>query len=828
MALDLASILRKSHCILRLFPSISRFFKRTPIRVWLILSYSALFIGVMVPLAIGLNLRLQALLEENIEAQLENATINTVNMVKLAAEASIKQHLRATAEKNIEIVQMFHEDAKAGRITMEEAKRQATRILLSQKIGITGYIYVLDSSGQLQVHPEKVLLKKDLRDFQFIREQIVQKNGYIEYEWKNPQETRTRPKALYMAYFEPWDWIISVSSYREEFVTLIHVDEFRQQILANRFGKSGYTYVMDSRGTMIIHPVLVGNIYDAEDSSGRRFTEEMCRKKNGRTKYSWKNPGEEKEREKIAIYRYLPELDWIVVSSGYLEEVYAPLITMRNVLYVAMLITLLLLLTVSFLISRIISRPLQSIITAFAQGAAGQFKTRIRTRATGEIRVMANYFNKFMRELDQYGRSLRNEIRERKNAQRDSEKNERRLRMILSSANEGFMEVGSDRLILDINPEMSHILGRPPEEILGRKIFEFVDPPSAERIREHLELRKIGLRSSYEATLLRPDGSRVICLFNGAPILDEKGRKISSFAMITDITVRKLDEEEVRRVNEELERRVEERTFALQRTLQMVQEAQEHLVQSEKMAALGQLVAGVAHEINTPVGVGVTAATHLQESTLQVKALFDGGQLTRAEMVKYLSLAEEGSSILVSNLKRAADLIGSFKQIATDRASGDERRFVLAEYVQELLLSLRPHLKHTAHEVRVDCPPDLAMQGSPGAFSQILINLVMNSLTHGFEGIPAGVIAITVTRSEAAIILEYRDNGVGIHPDNLNRIFDPFFTTKRGQGGSGLGLHIVYNLVTRTFGGRIHVESIPGQGVVFTLTLPVGEDRDDG
>ncbi len=782
----------------------------------------------MVPVAIGLNARLQKLMEVNIQAQLENATRNTLSMVQLATETSIRHHLRAIAEKNLELVELLHRDVKNGTLTTNEAQEQAQRFFLNQKVGDTGYTYVLDTTGHLQVHPVPGLLNRDLRDFRFIREQVYRKNGYIEYDWKNPGETRLRPKALYMMYFEPWDWIISVSTYREEFVSLLHVDDFRDKILENRFGKSGYTYVMDSAGNLIIHPFMTGNIFHVSDSSGRRFVETICRMKNGKTEYSWKNPGEPMEREKIAIFRHLPELDWIVVSTGYYNEVYAPLGELRRILYAGMTITLILLLTLGMLISRLISNPLQIMIRAFAQGAAGRFNTRIRSRSTGEFHLLASYFNKFMRELDQYARSLRAEIRERKTAQGEVQKSERRLRTILSSANEGFMEVGADRVILDLNPEMCTLLDRPSDAILGKKIFEFVDPPSAERIREHLELRKIGLRSSYEVTLLRPDGSRVICQFNGAPIIDEKGDIMSSFAMVSDITHRKLAEGEILRINEQLEQRVEERTYALQHTLQMVQDTQKHLVQSEKMAALGELVAGIAHEINTPVGIGMTASSHLQERTVELLALFENGKLTRTELSRYLELARESSVILESNLKRAADLIGSFKQIATDRASGDERSFKLAEYIQELLLSLRPHLKHTQHQIKVDCHEDLAFHGSPGAFSQVLANLVMNSLTHGFSEKPAGTIRIAVRQTGQNIEIEYTDDGCGIAPEYLPRIFDPFFTTRRGQGGSGLGLHIVYNIVTRTFGGRIHAESIPGNGVRFFLTLPAGDESDVG
>lgn len=771
---------------------------------------------------------MQALLMRNIEAQLEIATQNMVNMVRVATTGSIQQHLRAISEKNVEITRMFYEDYKAGRITEAEAKKQAAKVLLSQRIGKTGYLYVLDSRGRLQVHPESELLDRDLRQFEFIRKQILQKKGFIEYEWKNPHETSMRPKALYMSYFVPWDWIISASSYREEFAELIHVDDVREEILANHFGKTGYTYVMDSRGNLIVHPVLTGNIYNAVDSLGRHFTQKICREKNGKTVYSWRNPGEEKEREKLAIYRYIPELDWIVVSTGYLEEVYEPLYSLQKILYIGVLAMFVLLLILSFGISRIITRPLQVIMHAFAQGAAGRFSTRVRTNAGGEIRLLAGYFNKFMRELEQYSRSLREEIRQRKHAQREIERFSLRQRMILENANEGFIELGSDRVIVDINPEMAHLLGRSANEIIGHKIYEFVDSTSAERIREHMELRKIGLRSSYEVTLLRPDGSHVVCLVNGAPILDESGKKISSFAMLTDITQRKLQEEEIRLINAELEQRVAQRTAALQQTLQMMQQAQEQLVQAEKMAALGHLVAGVAHEINTPVGVGMTAATHLQENISAFRALYVSGKITRTEMERFLSIVEEASSILVSNLSRAADLIGSFKQIAVDRASGDERVFALSEYIQEILLSLKPKFKHTNYHVVVDCPKDITIYGSPGAFSQILTNLVLNSLTHGFEGRETGTITIRVHQTPHQIELEYSDDGVGIPQEHLSRIFEPFFTTKRGRGGSGLGLHIVYNLTTRTFGGRISVHSILGAGVTFTLTFPTGDEHHVG
>jgi signal transduction histidine kinase len=239
------------------------------------------------------------------------------------------------------------------------------------------------------------------------------------------------------------------------------------------------------------------------------------------------------------------------------------------------------------------------------------------------------------------------------------------------------------------------------------------------------------------------------------------------------------------------------------------------------MAALGSLVAGIAHEINTPLGIGVTAASHIELAVRALNERFARGELTRQDMEGFLGNATEACEMVLANLQRAADLIRSFKQVAVDQSSGARRRFSLKPYLEEVLRSLGPQLRRTRHEVLLDCPANLEIDSYPGAYSQLVTNLVLNSLSHGFDGIEQGRIEIEVQREGQSLRLRYRDNGRGIAPEHLPKIFDPFFTTKRGLGGSGLGLHVVYNLVTQTLGGTIECRSTPGEGVSFEVDLPI-------
>ena len=282
-----------------------------------------------------------------------------------------------------------------------------------------------------------------------------------------------------------------------------------------------------------------------------------------------------------------------------------------------------------------------------------------------------------------------------------------------------------------------------------------------------------------------------------------------------------LDRARLQRQNREYQQSLEESLETLHRT-------QKEMIHSAKMAALGDLVAGVAHEVNTPIGVCVTASSFLAERTRQLRDLYEKGEMKRSDLEKYLSLADESSASVLTNLERAAELVQSFKKVAVDQSSEEKRVFDLKGYLEQILVSLRPQFKRTPHKVRVECPDGLSMDSYPGAIMQIMTNLVMNSLIHGFsDGLP-GEISIDVEPVDGDVAISYRDTGVGMDREQKERIYDPFYTTRRGAGGTGLGMNIVYNLVTQTLKGSILLETSPGQGAAFLLTLPRDPDAAQG
>ncbi|MEQ1438128.1 ATP-binding protein [Fontimonas sp. SYSU GA230001] len=303
---------------------------------------------------------------------------------------------------------------------------------------------------------------------------------------------------------------------------------------------------------------------------------------------------------------------------------------------------------------------------------------------------------------------------------------------------------------------------------------------------------------------------------------DEVGRLVDDFNLMLDQIA--LRDREIERARDALAQQVHEKTQAneeLTATLERLREAQAQLVQAERLASLGGLVAGVAHEINTPVGVGVTAASTLEDWTRDIERQYRSNELKRSDLERFIEVARESSLIILRNLQRAADLIHSFKQVAVDQSSGERRRFRLKSYIDEVLLSLAPKTKKSGHGIEIRCADDIELDSYPGAIAQILTNFISNSLLHAFPDGRRGTLRIAVAAAEGWVTLEYADDGVGIPAEHLKRVFDPFFTTKRGTGGSGLGLHIVFNLVHQLLGGTIEVSSAPDQGTRFVVRFPV-------
>jgi two-component system, NtrC family, sensor kinase len=443
----------------------------------LLLAYSAVFIlSLTVGNAIIYHFVRQTI-QANIESELQSTTNTILYMVRSAANLSIKNYLRAIAEKNRDVAAYYFDLYMKGEMTEQEAKQGARSVLLSQSIGNTGYIYCLSSEGIIVNHPHKGLMYADLSKHPFIQDQMQRKVGYLEYDWKNPDEKRMRPKALYMTYFSPWDWIISASSYRDEFNALVNFSDFRESILSLQFGQTGYSYVLDTGGKLIIHPKLEGIvIIDEQDAFGRYFIRDMIRQRSGKIVYAWKNPDEPTRRKKLVIFNHLPEFDWIVASSSYLDEFYAPLVIFKRIFIFNFIISLLLVMPLTFWLSSTITNPLRELMQRFSEGAGGDISVRMPRRSNDEMGILATYFNSFMQRLEQSSASLKAEIEVRRKAEAEISKSEAKYRELVQNANSIILRVDTHGKITFFNEFAQSFFQYSEQEILGRNSLGTIMP----------------------------------------------------------------------------------------------------------------------------------------------------------------------------------------------------------------------------------------------------------------------------------------------------------------------------------------------------------------
>ena len=344
-----------------------------------------------------------------------------------------------------------------------------------------------------------------------------------------------------------------------------------------------------------------------------------------------------------------------------------------------------------------------------------------------------------------------------------------------------------DGKILMINLSGAKLLGfDSTEAIIGLRSSQ--NWTSKEQRESFVEtFKKEGSVKAEEVQLCRADGERFWCYLSWNKIVHENKDRILFW--IYDISEQK--------------------------------ETQRQLFETEKLASLGGLVAGVAHEINTPIGIGVTAITHLQDELRDVDGLLAGGTLSKGGLEGFFKGTREALNIILSNLRSAAHLIHSFKQVSVDQISEEPREILISEYLSAIIESLNPKTKRSNVRVELNCVEDISILTYPGAISQIITNLISNSLIHAFPDNGHGTINISISgHPHVGIEIRFEDDGIGIPEDILPKVMDPFFTTKLGEGGSGLGLCIVHNIITQKLKGSINFKSHPGEGFMLYITIP--------
>jgi PAS domain S-box-containing protein len=363
-----------------------------------------------------------------------------------------------------------------------------------------------------------------------------------------------------------------------------------------------------------------------------------------------------------------------------------------------------------------------------------------------------------------------------------------------------------------MNRYMAGIFGIEPADAIGRTTSDLMSRYGAQKTDENDKRvlaagRDLGF---YEEEYIDSSGHMRQWLVNKLPLLDAKGDIENIVTVALDIGERKRGELEMRKAKD-----------AAEAALRNLRETQNSLIEAEKLAALGRLVAGVAHEVNNPVGISLTVASSLERKTALFASEVARGNLKRSSLNDFVEASRDASSQLVANLNRAAELIQSFKQVAADRNYSDQRAFDLADLTEQVVMSLRPGLRKHNLTLNVECQPNLLMNSYPGPYGQVLTNLFLNSVAHAFPNGRSGTVDIKVRESgKDNVEILFSDNGIGMSLDVRRRAFDPFFTTRRDQGGTGLGLHIVYSIVTNRLGGRLDLDSEPGGGTQIQIILP--------
>lgn len=422
------------------------------------LSFIIMILPVILLLVLLLEWALIPFIHSSIWKELENSALGISKSIELAAEISIKNHLKGIAVRNLESVRNywdFYERGLLSRIEMEEALEE---ILLSQMVGDSGYIYCIDSAGTVLIHPEEGVAGTTVFQYDFVQQQMEQKEGFIEYEWKNPDDPAARLKALYMVYFEPLDWIISVSSYREEFNDLVQLEDLRDLTLSLNFGQSGYSYLSHLDGRVLIHPLYDPGADPIKDTSNSQDFFDVVQKKDfGRLEYSWQNPGDTKSRDKLAVFKHIRDFDWVIVSSAYRDDVFEPVRVIRLISYGAVFLLLAGTILTALFLSRRVSEPLESIVGQLENNTQKGVINPVTVISRDEWAILGKGINRFIKTIEEKNGIIQKE---------------RQNYLDLFEASPDGVFILEELKFVDCNPKTLELFEMTREELLQANVLE--------------------------------------------------------------------------------------------------------------------------------------------------------------------------------------------------------------------------------------------------------------------------------------------------------------------------------------------------------------------
>ncbi|MFW5500164.1 MULTISPECIES: cache domain-containing protein [unclassified Maridesulfovibrio] len=724
--------------------------------------------------------------------------------VRDALLAQRKESLKHMTQVAIGVLDHLRDQELKGILSSDEARRKGAEIIGLMRFGRDNkdYFWINDLNAKMIMHPYMPELDgRDMSKFADFKGKLLildminatGKDGsaFVDYYWQwQDQPNKVVPKVSYVQRFHPWKWIVGTGLYLEDIES--EATARNRELIMMTIGILGlisllsfYTIIQSRRAGKDIQEseaLFKGIFNHSQQFMGVLSPEGVLLLAN---QASLDFIGSENDK---VIGHYFWETPWWEDSLA-------------------------------------AQRELKELIQVASFGGVG--KGIFRHEGLDGKFIYVDFSAKPV--FDDNGKVLfliveGHNVTELKEAQEKIALSEAMFRGVFSQSLQFMGVVDLDGTLREVNKAALNIRDVSGEDVLERPFWEgpwWQDPPSLQKdLKEDIKNAANGHIIRREVKTNLPDGGTRYVDFSLKPAFDSEGKMLFLLAEGKDISELRSVQDQLSTLNRDLEQKVEERTAELRSSVERLESAQNQLIQSEKMAALGDLVAGVAHEINTPVGISVTSISFMEEKLKEISKKMESGQLRKSDFDKFISVAREATQSSMLNLHRAAELIGTFKQVAADQASGQKRTINFREYIDEILLSLRSKYKRTKHKINVHCAEDLILNTYPGAFMQIFSNLIINTLIHGFEGVEAGNIDIGVEVSDDGIVIRYTDDGRGMSETNVNKIFEPFFTTKRGAGGTGLGMSIVYNLVNTRLGGTINCSSVEGQGTAFTIILP--------